>query len=198
MIEGRDNTWRFYVGQSDDMSVRIRKQHQNFRWRRDNPSFHNYAMQNSRWDHFIILAVLPPDPTAAGFSPKEQALLLNMLEMWCALLFSTLRPDTMGLWHQDGAGAGAGRPWVGLNFTCPLDQGGSAKYVNWRQALSESKDPLANAYVRNVLDGRRELTPARELPPVNYSGLIYVAMVGVIMAICIVSSSGSQGRPRRR
>ncbi|KAK7701716.1 hypothetical protein SLS64_010164 [Diaporthe eres] len=147
MIEGRDNRWRFYVGQSDNVSFRIRRQHQNFRYRRDNPSFHNYAMQDSRWDHFIILAVLPPGPTAAGFSPKEQTLLLNMLEMWCALLFSTLQPSIMAQWHEYGAAAGSGRPRAGLNLNCPLDQGGPVKFVNWRHALSESEDPLANAYV---------------------------------------------------
>lgn len=81
MIEDMDNTWRFYVGQAENMSTRIRRQHQNLRYRRNNPSLHNFAMQNSRWDHFVILAVLPLGPTAAGFSQQEQALLLNMLEM---------------------------------------------------------------------------------------------------------------------
>lgn len=190
MIEGRDNKWRFYVGQSDNLPFRIRRQHQNFRYRRDNPSFHNYAMQDSRWDHFIILAVLPPGPTAAGFSPKEQALLLNMIEMWCALLFSTLQPSVMAQWHEYGAAAGAGRPWAGLNLNCPLDQGGPVKFVNWRHALSESEDPLANAYVVEVLDGKRELTPNR--------GLVYGLMVGVILVVCIASMSRSQGRPRSR
>lgn len=190
MIEGRDNKWRFYVGQSDNVSFRIRRQHQNFRYRRDNPSFHNYAMQDSRWDHFIILAVLPPGATAAGFSPKEQALLLNMLEMWCALLFSTLQPSIMAQWHEYGAADGSGRPWAGLNLNCPLDQGGPVKFVNWRHALSESEDPLANAYVVDVLDRKRELTTNR--------GLVYGLMVGVILAVCLASLSGSQGRPRRR
>ncbi|KAG6354924.1 hypothetical protein INS49_004005 [Diaporthe citri] len=109
-------------------------------------------------DHFIVLAVLPPGPTAAGFSPKEQALLLNMLEMWCALLLSTLQPSTMAQWHEYGARAGAGRPWVGLNLGCPLDHGGPVKYVNWRHALSESEDPLATTYVVDVLDGRRTIS----------------------------------------
>ena len=108
MIEGVDNNWRFYVGQSDNMSFRIRRQHQNFRYRRDNPSFHNFAMQKSRWDHFVILAELPPGPTAAGFTHQEQGLLLNLLEMWCALLFCTLQPSTMAEWHQFGESRGLG------------------------------------------------------------------------------------------
>lgn len=195
MIEGRDNTWRFYVGQSDNLPARIRRQHQNFRYRRDNPSFHYHALQNSRWDHFIVLAVLPPEPTAAGFSPKEQALLLNMLDMWCALLFCTLQPDAMAKWHLDGARAGAGRPWVGLNFACPLDEGEPVGYVDWRDVLSESEDPLARSYVVNVLDRRRQLTPGRESTP--GPGLMYGLMVCVIV-VCIISLSGSQGRPRAR
>ena len=86
IIEGTDNKLRLFVGQSDNISFRIRRQHQNFRYRRDNPSFHNYAMQNSCWDYFVILAVLPTGPTALGFTKQEQGLLLNML--CCARYYS--------------------------------------------------------------------------------------------------------------
>lgn len=189
MIEGLDNEWRFYVGQSDNMSYRIRRQHQNFRYRRDHPSFHNYAMQNSHWDHFIILAVLPPGSTTGGFNKQEQTLLLNMLEMWCALLFCTVQPETLAQWHEYGATAGDGRPWFGLNLACPLEYGGPAKYINWRHPLSESQNPLAQAYVVEVLDGKRELTPTR--------GLVYGLMVGAFVVICMMSiSTGSSGRGR--
>lgn len=190
MIEGLDGKWRFYVGQSDNVSFRIRRQHQNFRYRRDNPSLHSFAMQNSRWDHFVILAVLPPDPTAAGFSQSEQGLLLNLLEMWCALLFCTLQPTTMAQWHDYGARAGVGKPWLGLNLNCPLDHGGPAKFFNWRHALSESEDPLAQSYVIEVLDGRRASTPAR--------GVAYSLVLGTMLVICIVSLSQNQPVPRRR
>lgn len=191
MIEGLDGTWRFYVGQADNMSYRIRKQHSNFRWRRDNPSLHNYALQNSRWDHFIILAVLPPGPTAAGFSQPEQALLLNMLEMWCALLFCTLQPSTMAQWHELGAAAGARKPWVGLNLACPLDHGGAVRYVNWRHPLSESEDPLAKAYVAEVLDKKRELTPERGM-------VVFGLMLAAVVAVVIATSTAGGGRGRGR
>lgn len=174
------------------MSLRIRRQHQSFRWRRDNPSFHNFAMQNSRWDHFIILAVLPPGPTAAGFSQQDQALLLNMLEMWCALLFCTLQPDILAQWHKHGAGASAGMPWVALNLACPLDQGGPAKFVELtsRHPLSQSQDPLARSYAVGTLDRKREATPG--------SGQIFGLMMGVVFVILISAIVGGQGGQRRR
>lgn len=185
MIEGLDGTWRFLVGQSENMSFTIRRQHQNFRYRRDNPSLHSYAMQNSCWDHFVLLAVLPPSPTAAGFSQAEQGLLLNMLEMWCALLFCTLQPGELAHWHEYGAAAASGKPWAGLNLACPLDHGRPGKYVNWRHGLGESDDSLARAYVVEVLDRKRDVTPAR--------GFVYGVMITVVASVLIVTLSGPQG-----
>lgn len=189
MIEGTDNTWRFYVGQAYDLSVRIRRQHQNFRYRRDHPSFHNFAMQKSRWDYFVILAELPPEPTAAGFNQQEQALLLNMLEMWCALLFCTLPTETMARWHEYGAGASDGKPWRGLNLGCPLDTGGRPKFVNWRPALNESGDPLAKAYVVEILKVKRDVT--------EKSGLIVFGLMMAVMVAWIALTPQTGTVPRR-
>ncbi|KAG8162186.1 hypothetical protein KVR01_007951 [Diaporthe batatas] len=183
IIEGTDNRLRFFVGQSDNMSFHIRRQLRNSRYRRENSSLHGYAMQKSRWDYFVILAVLPPGPTAAEFTDQEQALLANILCMWCALLSCTLQPSTMEGWQ---AGQANRMPWTGLNLACPLDHGAEGQYVNWRHALSESEDSLKRSYVTEVLDKRRELTPFR--------GLVLGLGIGVFVAVWIASLRSPHGR----
>ncbi|KAK2608247.1 hypothetical protein N8I77_006871 [Diaporthe amygdali] len=181
IIEGRDNKWRFFVGQAEDMSYRVRRQDQNFRYRRDKPSFHHFAMHNSRWDYFFVLAVLPPGPTAAGFSRREQALLLNMLQMWCTLLFSTVQISTMAQWHEYGVKSlNIGRPWFGLNLECPLDKGGPVKYVNWGQFLNRSDDPLANDFLLEMSNRKQE--------PTQGPGFVFGLMVGAVAAVLIISA----------
>lgn len=190
IIEGTDNRLRLFVGQSDNMSFRIRRQHQNFRYRRDNPSYHTYAMQNSRWDYFVILAVLPPGLGAAGFTQQEQGLLLNILCMWCTLLFCTLQPSTTAEWQGEWKNR---RPWTGLNLACPLDHGVPGQYVNWRHALSESEDLLARSYVGEVLDLKRAVTPPRAVL-ISLGIVIFVT----VWISSLGSSRGGRGRGRGR
>lgn len=172
------------------MSFHIRRQLQNFRYRRDNPSLHSYAMQQSRWDYFVILAALPPDPTAAGFTKQEQGLLLNILWMWCTLLFRTLQPSTMEEWQGSQPNK---VPWTGLNLALPLDHGSEGQYVNWRHALSESEDPLKKSYVIDVLDAQRRGTA------LSVNGLVFgfgIAVFVVIMMASLQSPPARRGRGR--
>lgn len=186
IIEGTDNRLRFFIGKSDNMSFHIRRQLQNFRYRRDNPSLHSYAMQQSRWDYFVILAALPPDPTTASFTQQEQGLLLNMLWMSCTLLFRTLQPSTMEDWQGEQT---TRVPWTGLNLALPLDHGSEGQYVNWRHALSESEDPLKRAYVTEVLDAKRSGTPLS----------LGDVVLGLGMVFCVVIMMSSlQSPPARR
>lgn len=113
-----------------------------------------------------MLAVLPPGPIAAGFSQFQQGLLLNMLQMWCTLLLGTLQREAMADWHVYGDIA---RPcqWIGLNLACPLHRGEPGKFVNWRETLKESEDPMARDYAVDVLHARRKstegMTPAGQI-----------------------------------
>lgn len=96
----------------------------------------------------------------------------------------------MAQWHELGAAAGARKPWVGLNLACPLDHGGAIRSVNWKHPLSESEDPLAKAYVVEVLDGKRELTPER--------GVVVGLMIAAVVAVLIATSTAQGGRGRGR
>lgn len=145
---------RIYIGQSNTLNTRI-KQHWSFRYRRDNPSLHYYAMQQSIFDSFTVLATLP-SPGSKGYKSlpgmDQPELVLNVLEMWCCLLFRTLPRQTLEAWLPEhlckanklyrGAVEGSG-----LNIAPPLDHGdrSSRSWVD----LSISADPLILDFVKS-------------------------------------------------
>jgi hypothetical protein len=119
-----------YVGQTNHLSSRI-QQHQDFRYRRDHPSYHAYAMDRSSSDSFFVLATV-------DYSPSGQTnLALNILEMYCALLLRTLPASEVDGWLNSLASAAEPTPsangdapaspaavsWHPLNIALPIDQG---------------------------------------------------------------------------
>lgn len=153
MIHGRDEKWRLYVGQSLQLRVRIKYQHQDFRYRRDNSSLHTKAMQDSKWDHFVIFAVLPKALPAGLDTDDKRALLLSVLEMWCALLFETLQPQDLAKWCPPTHQPPSQPLWFGLNMRLPIDHSGDVERKagvswtkHWAAVLESSLDPLAQEY----------------------------------------------------
>jgi hypothetical protein len=148
-ILGLDKRVRIYIGQASSLRPRV-AQHLNFRYRRDNPSLHYHALQNSIYNAIGTLAVLPSQGMGNHTLPgmDEPALLLNVLEMWMCLVFRSLPAELLCEWIPDGVDPArkAGKEGVfgGLNIRSPLDQGDSkAEWID----LSESNDPLVREYV---------------------------------------------------
>ncbi|CAI6240669.1 unnamed protein product [Periconia digitata] len=143
-IHGLDKQTRIYIGQSQHLRIRI-AQHWNFRYRRDNPSLHYHAMQQSIFNVFGIVAVLPPPNAGNHALPGMDCpdLLLNILEMWMALAFKSLPKQTLVEWLPEGAGKDT--PFGPLNISNPLETGGSER--GWVD-LSDSKDLLIQDYIR--------------------------------------------------
>jgi hypothetical protein len=141
--EGAPNKIYLYVGQALNLSFRI-KQHQDFRYRRDNLSFHNYAMDRSMGDRFVVLATF----TERVSRPD---LALNILEMWCALLLRTLPMETLCDWLSDDVEHQVS--WMPLNVASPLDHGDELKSRGAFELLKDAEDGLARTYYADVKKG---------------------------------------------
>lgn len=158
MLYGQDEQWRFYVGQSSNLRETIHQKTQHPDPSGFVPSLHQYAAAQSKWDAFVVLAVLPKSlPLGFHQTEEKKTLLINVLEMWCALLFHTLQQKDMQRWHTyrryGHSGTDGKRPWHGLNIASPLAQQGSEGRKaddQWAQHCSEtlatSDDPVAKAY----------------------------------------------------
>lgn len=150
-VLGLDRRTRIYVGQSGSLRARL-KQHWNFRHRRDNPSLHYHAMQNSIYDVFAVLATLPVLLEIPGMDRPD--LFLNVLETWCCLLFRSLPPQVIAEYIPLGAVEEKENESGALNIANPLDHGGDS---TWEcPHLKESRDPLVLDYVREL---ERKATP---------------------------------------
>jgi hypothetical protein len=148
-VLGLDKNVRIYIGQASSLRPRI-AQHLNFRYRRDNPSLHYHAIQNSIYNAIGALAILPSPNMGNHSLPGMDApdLLLNVMEMWMCLVFRSLPPQVLEKWMPDGVDKGRkeGKEGVfgGLNVRSPLDQGeNKPEWVD----LSESDDPLVREYI---------------------------------------------------
>ncbi|ORY63366.1 uncharacterized protein BCR38DRAFT_436677 [Pseudomassariella vexata] len=199
LIRGLDGRDRLYVGQSKNVAFRISKCHMSFRHRRDNKSLHYFAIDRSKWNNFVVLAVLPPLADPALESRAD--LVMNVLEMWCALLFRTLQGETLGEWLPAGwvghgtkgeNGMGMVCNWYPLNLKLPLDQGvATFEGGDWMTRLNASEDPLAREYA----EGKRELVDKGEKtsveaslptpPSVDVPSLLLGAMIGAVAVMFI-------------
>ncbi|KAF2808449.1 uncharacterized protein BDZ99DRAFT_499764 [Mytilinidion resinicola] len=150
-ILGLDRFTRKYIGQSTDLPLRIYKQHMYFRYRRDHPSLHYFAVQRSSFDVFSILAVVPPPPSnqtpsqAPNFHDRPD-LLLNILEMWLCLLFRSLPVASLHAYLPPGSLVSMGPP-ESLNVALPLDQGvemGEREMVD----IKAARDPLLREWFK--------------------------------------------------
>lgn len=146
-----DGRVRLYVGQAYNAAFRI-SQHLDFRYRREHRSLHYHAMEQSSSDSFVILAALTASSTQPGMQRPD--LVLNILEMWCCLLFQTLQPAQLEEWLPPGCEV---RENVGrLNVALPLDQGGTRAARCTIKLLKDSRDPLVHEYYDLV---RRKPSP---------------------------------------
>jgi hypothetical protein len=147
---------RVYIGQSASLRTRV-KQHWNFRYRRDNPSLHYYAVQNSIYDVFAVLAMLPHSnaPGTSEIPGMDQPdLFLNVLETWCCLLFRCLPHQALAEYLVPESIEGKDFESGALNIANPLDHGGDSAWDCID--LKESRDPLVLAYLREL---ERKATP---------------------------------------
>ncbi|KAE9974380.1 hypothetical protein EG328_003895 [Venturia inaequalis] len=139
----------YYIGQSWNLYHRIYNQHRNFRYRRDHISFHNYIVDRSTKDTFVVLATLT--------KPVEKSdLVLNVLETWCCLLFRSLPKATLEEWL--GTGLEEGIP--SLNIALPLDTGDEMASKTAFELLKGSGEVLAREYYWDVKKGRLRAKPA--------------------------------------
>ena len=150
-VFGLDKRVRIYVGQTTSVRQRV-SQHLNFRYRRDNPSLHYLAMQQSIYNSIGLLALLPSlSPSSNNLPGMDRPdLLLNVLEMWMCLVFRSLPAQTLELWlsgvEEPGKAEKESREgdFGGLNIASPLDQGDKVR--DWID-LSNSDDPLILDYI---------------------------------------------------
>ncbi|KAH7095856.1 hypothetical protein FB567DRAFT_460932 [Paraphoma chrysanthemicola] len=162
-VLGLDKKVRIYIGQATSIRQRV-SQHLNFRYRRDNPSLHYHAMQQSIYNAIGLVAVLPSPNMGNHALPGMDCpdLLLNILEMWTCLIFRTLPPQTLEEWlPSDGTittrkKSGLEGEFGGLNIACPLDHG--EKTRDWLD-LSDSDDAL----IRDYLGLGRQTTKKKEV-----------------------------------
>ncbi|KAF1944553.1 hypothetical protein EJ02DRAFT_452413 [Clathrospora elynae] len=150
-VLGLDKRVRVYVGQSINMRQRV-AQHLNFRYRRDNPSLHYHAMQNSVYNTIGALVVLPSPNMGNMTLPgmDDPGLLLNVVEMWMCLVFRTLPEQMLEEWLPGDGTINTARKegkegvFGGLNIACPLNHGERER--EWID-LSESDDALIRSYL---------------------------------------------------
>jgi hypothetical protein len=162
-VLGLDRRMRMYIGQTTFLRQRV-AQHLNFRYRRDNPSLHYYALENSTYNTIGAVASIPSPHAGNQGLPGMDApdLLLNVLEMWVCLVFRSLPDAVLEEWVPEHEAVSKGRKegkegvYWGLNVACPLDNGGERRFVD----LSESQDPLVQEYLKQ---GRPREQPREQL-----------------------------------
>lgn len=140
-----NNVTRLYVGQAFNLKARIKNQHMDWRYRRDHPSLHNFAMDRSIADEYVVLCTVRE-------ACERDDLVLNLLEMWMALWIGTLPAQIMEAWlgTPDGVEKLDTNEVYGLNVAEPLDQGDSEAWKSSFNALRESQDDMARDYFWDV------------------------------------------------
>ncbi|KAF2034962.1 hypothetical protein EK21DRAFT_55297 [Setomelanomma holmii] len=170
-VLGLDKKVRVYIGQANSIRQRV-SQHLNFRFRRDNPSLHYHAMQQSVYNAIGLVAVLPSPNMGNHALPGMDSpdLLLNILEMWTCLIFRTLPTQTLEEWLPSDGTINTSRrmglegEFGGLNIASPLDHG--EKQREWLD-LSDSPDPLIRDYLglgRQISEEQRECKEEEDSP----------------------------------
>ncbi|KAF2102435.1 hypothetical protein NA57DRAFT_71432 [Rhizodiscina lignyota] len=136
IVNSKDSIARYYIGQAYNLSWRIR-QHLDFRYRRDNPSLHYWAVNSSTADSFVVLGKLEK-------KVEYPELVLNVLEMWAALLLQSLVPKSK---LDDWLPAHVPRLDLnGLNVELPLDQGAESDSHAAFESLKSAEDKLVRDY----------------------------------------------------
>jgi hypothetical protein len=86
---------RFYVGQAQNLEMRVLKQHSRLSVRQAHPSLHYLTMERAEWDVFVVLAYGRPDRSGVDENTyKLDELSMNIVEMfgscWRFQLFRTV------------------------------------------------------------------------------------------------------------
>lgn len=143
-----ENITRLYVGQAFNLAARVKNQHSDWRYRRDHPSLHNFAMDRSISDQYVVLAVIRE-------ACERTDLVLNLLEMWMALWLGTLPDEVMQAWlgslpPEDAMSTTDSGKIFGLNVAEPLDQGDQEAWKSSFGTLKNSSDEMATDYFSDV------------------------------------------------
>jgi hypothetical protein len=112
-------------------------------------------MDRSISDRFVVLATLKRATSRPDF-------VMNLLEMWCCLLFRSLPLNALEEWIQGEEEFYLNVP--SLNVALPLDNGddkASKRAINW---LKDARDPLARGYYTDVQSGRLRPRPSIRRP----------------------------------
>ncbi|KAF2656543.1 hypothetical protein K491DRAFT_375985 [Lophiostoma macrostomum CBS 122681] len=163
-------------------------------------------MQNSIFDSFIILATLP-SPTTPGYhnlpGMDQPDLLLNILEMWCCLLFRSLPRQTLETYLPPTSLMETEQAALTLNIATPLDHGDKAprEFID----LSYVQNPIVQEYVRGreIKDKSHIPSPEKReksnrVAQVDVTpGAIFVFGTLILLGYCLLKSgTGSPPRPR--
>jgi hypothetical protein len=128
-----------------------------FRYRRDNPSLHYFALQRSQEDYYVTLSYVPDSGGCKYLGIQRSDLFLDLLEMWCCLMFRTLAkkyleeflPEDIQLRKETHEN---------LNLDLPL-QGYSRNWNKIRDILVESTDSLFQGYYLDEAQKYHRNTP---------------------------------------
>jgi len=90
---------------------------------------------------------------------EDDSLVLNILEMWCCMLFKTLQPHHMEEW-LDAKLCSIDIRAGPLNVALPLDYGDHISSKVALELLKESDDQLAREYYTDVKKGRLRPRPS--------------------------------------
>lgn len=138
---------RYYVGQATDTNIRIRKQHQDPRWREKERSLHYDAWKTAEREFFVSLGTCPGKP---------YYLALNTFEMWGSLIFRSLPKSLLRRYLPLGLGVDD-IPDIHLNLRSPLAQAGPGQKQELCRGfafLKDHPDPVKREYHRRWLEGR--------------------------------------------
>jgi hypothetical protein len=174
-----------YVGQAYNLAFRVLRQHNDFRYRRDNPSLHYYALDRSEQDQFVVLATMK-----LSVNREDAEIVLNLLEMWCALMFGSLQSVQMNEWLGDEF------HWrrldlkdvAGLNVALPLDNRDNEASIESFERLKDSPDELSQRYYSDV---RKGALRAKAPPRRTSSRSAVSSQVEISTASSIVQAAGN-------
>lgn len=125
------------------------KEHMDFRHREEKMTLHYYALQRSNHDYYVILSYVPDAETCLDRGIRGDAgkvsRLLDLLEMWCCLMFQTLPEKYLREFLPDDMLI---QPNKGLNLQLPLRNSDdfSSPWREIRCILAESPDLLHQEY----------------------------------------------------
>jgi hypothetical protein len=134
---------RFYVGQARNFHDRM-DNHMSFRYRRNKPSLHYYALQRSEKDYYVTLSYVPDTNSCKFLGIQHPGLFLDLLETWCCLMLGALPKKYLEEFFPKDIQI-PNKTYENLNLKLPLQESG----LNWpeiRDILLESSDPLYHGW----------------------------------------------------